>query len=102
WDLHGDGAPQSVHVSWPTTAPVLARCLAATPDGRALATGAIGEREIVVWDTQTGARIGSVTTPFVNLSSIALSPDATRVVAAGLDEGVRVWEVATGKELYQL
>jgi WD40 repeat protein len=95
------------------------RQVAFSPDGKHLAVaikqGWLGGVRIV--DAKTGRPVGTLpqqaaappmAKPGTNLwtgppcFSLAYSPDGKRLAAGGLDRIVRVWDVATGKELFRL
>jgi WD40 repeat protein len=74
--------------------------VAFSPDGRLLAAPSSRRKVIVLWDVKTGKEVRSMAgtgSPFRG-SCPAFSPDGRRL-AAHEDHLVRVWEVATGKEL---
>lgn len=64
--------------------------------------------QILVWDTTTGRLVNSITdrsagsegnaSP-LSFRSVTLSPDGDRVVTAGTDGAIRVWEVETGQPI---
>ncbi len=64
--------------------------------------------DIVFWDPESGREIRALHVPGLAVSSLAFSPDGTRLVAALSDLNrrtggeVRVWEVQTGTELLRL
>jgi WD40 repeat protein len=88
--------------------------LAFAPDGRSLASGGLGG-SLRLWDLRTGKeqrrflvqpplpkeKTGS---PFLAglVSAVAFSPDGRLLASAAKDSPVRVWEVATGKEVRSL
>ncbi len=84
----------------PTTGAVM---VAATPDGRRIATAGYGagHRQVEIWDVETknGPWTGApdpVTVPnTIELSSIALSSDGKTLATAGADGKGRLWDVVS-------
>ena len=75
-----------------------------TPDGKTLvAVGGTPARfgEVQVWDLETKTQLQSVMSTTDTLFGGAVSPDGKFVCAGGADKGVRVFEIATGKELFK-
>lgn len=85
-------------------------CFAVSPDGRTVATGtAFGE--VRFWELETGrslpfraihppAPTGPPDPPFI--FQIAFSPDGAVVASAGSGEGIRGWDIRTGKAVWHL
>jgi WD40 repeat protein len=71
--------------------------LAFSADGKRLASGGMG-RPVQVWDVNARKQIISFKEGGFSASIVALNRDGTRVAAVGGDQ-VRLWEVASGKEL---
>jgi WD40 repeat protein len=77
--------------------------VAFSPNGRfLLSAGQIqGPFHLHLWDSETGKEIR----PFIGhthaICSVAFSPDGHRVLSGGADGTIRLWEVATGKELHR-
>lgn len=67
-----------------------------TPDGTPFSTSSNGN--VVLWDPSTGA----ATTTFAHgasISAYAFTPDGARLVSAGRDRIVKIWDVRTGQLL---
>jgi WD40 repeat protein len=72
-------------------------CLAVSPDGRYLATGGGG---LEVIDAQTGKARWRVSPHGPPIWSASFSPDGKTLAAAGWDGTARLWNVASGQELF--
>ncbi len=72
-------------------------CLAVSPDGRYLATGGEG-LEIV--DAQTGKSKWRVSPHGPHIWSASFSSDGKTLAAAGWDGTARLWNVASGQEMF--
>jgi WD40 repeat protein len=74
-------------------------CVRFTPDGKAIAVGGTG-RLLKLFDVTSGKKTLTFAEPgesFGTIGAISFSPDG-RTLAAGADETIRLWDVATGKE----
>src|SRR4029077_10019081 len=60
------------------------------------------DREIKVWNAQTGQEVFSLRGHVGGLMSVAFSPDGRRLASTGLDQTVRLWDAATGQEVLTL
>ncbi|MBI1918529.1 MAG: WD40 repeat domain-containing protein [Planctomycetes bacterium] len=79
------------------TASAVVRALAASPDGKRLASAE--EAAVQLWDASTGKATSKLTGPTDALLCVAFSPDGTRVAAGGYDSRLYLWDLATGKKL---
>jgi WD40 repeat protein len=76
--------------------------LAYSPDGRRLATGGKEGRsfDVKVWDTASGRQVLTLPGNAHIVLALAYSPDGKYFASGGLDQTVRVWNAATGKEVF--
>jgi RNA polymerase sigma factor (sigma-70 family) len=69
-----------------------------SPDGRYLASTSSSQNTLILWDPKTGKEVRRLAGLRSWLRQFTFSPDSRRL--AGTHDGVvRVWDVATGKEL---
>src|SRR5262249_50927582 len=78
---------------------LIRRVVALSPDGRRLAVHFPGRvpKETRVYEVDTGRSLAMATCSDGLLTSLAFSPDGTRLVSAGTDTLARVWDAGTGK-----
>jgi len=79
--------------------------IAYSPDGKWMATasgdpGQFGSVQLWIAEPGGGGKLARDLLETTDSAfAVAFSPDSTRLAAAGADRAVRVWDVATGKEL---
>src|SRR5262249_32492135 len=73
--------------------------LALSPDESLLAGRASDAKKLVIWDAKTGAEVRTIEGAW--LSPALFTPDSRRLIGKG-PEGMRVWDVKTGKAIYKL
>ncbi len=92
-DCSRAGEPRERHVLAASADTV--RAVAFSPDGTILATG--GYDNIPrLWDVATGGKRSELLGHTGRIESLAFSPDGRAIASGGLD-GVRLWDVATGR-----
>jgi WD40 repeat protein len=89
----------------------MAAAVALAPDGKALALGQgdwgrggprARDCAVIWWDLEKGKELRrSAGTHAGGIRSLAWRPDGAAVASAGADRSVRLWEVASGKELWR-
>jgi RNA polymerase sigma factor (sigma-70 family) len=70
--------------------------MAFAPDGKRIATSARG-RGVSLWDAATGRHLARIDAGISTVEIMAFSPDS-KVLAAGSDSVLRLWDATTGKE----
>jgi WD40 repeat protein/serine/threonine protein kinase len=70
------------------------------PDGDRLASAA-GDGTVKLWDAATGKEFRALPRQSGRVNSLAFSPNGKLLASAGQD-GVKVWEVATGRQAFSL
>src|SRR5262249_26170779 len=84
------------------TLDTAAALLSFSPDGRLLADTIWQEGRVTVWDVKTGEKVGAWQAHGGTASGIAFSSDGRALATAGGDGAVRLWDVATHRELAEL
>jgi WD40 repeat protein len=73
-----------------------------SPDGKYIVSGG-GETDnrVLLWNADTTERITSFTGTghFKDVESVAFFADGSRIISAGEDGTIRIWDVASGKEI---
>jgi WD40 repeat protein len=72
--------------------------VAFAPDGKSVALASGWENVVAVWDVSGAVGKRRWTGKVNHVFAVAYSPDGKKVVAAGWDSRVRVWDAGTGKE----
>jgi len=72
--------------------------LSVSPDGKTLGAG-LGDNSILLWDLESGARVGVLSGLQSWVGSLAFSPDRRTLASGSADGTVRLWNRATQREL---
>ena len=76
--------------------------LAYSPDGKLIASGAIDENTVRVWDAATGQQLRVLQGHSDWIRIVAFSPDGRTLASGSFDGTVRLWDAATGQQLRAL
>ncbi len=74
--------------------------VAFSPDGLRIAFA--GNRTVKVWDAATGQETLTLEGHTGVVTSVAFSPDDSRLASTSLDQTVKVWDAATGQVKHTL
>ncbi|MBE9010717.1 serine/threonine protein kinase [Pseudanabaenaceae cyanobacterium LEGE 13415] len=72
--------------------------LAISPDRRTLVSGSLDDR-ILIWDLNTGDRLGALIGHRSSVNSLAFSPDGRRLISASDDDSIKIWGLPNGELL---
>ncbi|KAG8942641.1 hypothetical protein FRC03_002970 [Tulasnella sp. 419] len=75
----------------------IASCVTFSRDGRFIATGG-GNGEIVTWDITSDSQIGRFNGHTNLVTSLAVSPDGSRIISSSYDGTAAVWDMKSGWE----
>ena len=76
-------------------------CVAFSPNGRMLATGAL-DNTVRLWDVSTQRNIATFEGHTDSVTSVAFSPDGTILASGSNDESIKLWEVETQRNIATL
>jgi WD40 repeat protein len=81
------------------------RCVAFSPDGRLVAAGSgyegeQGSGQVMIWELATGRERSPISRH--GAFSLAFSPDSARLATGGIDQAVKIWDVASAQEILTL
>ncbi len=80
------------------------RSVAFSPDGRTIGLGepAYKVQDVILLDVETGAVQTRLTGHRLGVHAVAFSPDGLILATAGVDHCIKLWDLATSKELVTL
>jgi WD40 repeat protein len=80
------------------------RSVAFSPDGRTIGLGepSYKAQDVVLLDVETGAVRARLTGHPLGVHSIAFSPDGRTLATAGVDHSIKLWDLATSREMVTL
>ncbi|MBN9524485.1 PQQ-binding-like beta-propeller repeat protein, partial [bacterium] len=90
-----DRRPDPYRWKYPSPEFHQVRCMAFSPDGRWLVTGA-EDRSVRVWDAATGRAVRRFDGHLGSVEQVAITPDGRHAVSAGDDGAVFVWDLRLG------
>ncbi len=87
---------------WTVHAPSEITCVAVSSDGRRIAMGTGRDSSIVrLWDAASRRKLLDCTGHAFKVTSMAFTPDGSRLVSGSDDHTLRLWDTATGREVLQ-
>jgi WD40 repeat protein len=97
WDT-STGRPSRVLIE---RAPGAIRSVAFSPDGRTVALGQQGSMDeaILLFDPETGTGRTRLFGHAWGVNNVVYSPDGTTLASASVDHSIKVWDLATGRDL---
>ncbi|NEB52264.1 hypothetical protein G3I48_08190 [Streptomyces griseus] len=78
-------------------APASVDAVVFSPDGGTLATTALTDRTVRLWDVRTGGHTATLTGHTSSVDLVAFSPSGETLATAGAEGTVRLWDVATAR-----
>lgn len=76
--------------------------LAFSPDSALLASGAIDENTVRVWDVASGRQLRALSDHAGWIRAVAFAPDGKTLASGSFDSTVKLWDVASGDLLHTL
>lgn len=70
--------------------------IAISPDCRAIVSGGLDDR-ILIWDLNTGDRLGTLVGHTNSVNSLAFSPDGRRLISCSDDNSIKIWRFPSGE-----
>lgn len=74
-----------------------------SPDGKQIAScgsnvdGSNGDKQVRVWDTETGREKLALTPGPTGLTTVAFSPDGSQIAAGSFDTNIYLWGLGYGE-----
>ncbi|MBL7745248.1 MAG: caspase family protein [Chitinophagaceae bacterium] len=67
-----------------------------SPDGRLVVTIGEEEKNVKIWETETGNLIKTIDAHAEKITSVSFSPDGKYLLTTGHDQTARVWDISSG------
>lgn len=74
--------------------------VAFSPDGRRVVSGS--SKIVAIWDAVTGAQVIEIPAHTGTVHTVAFHPSGDKILSGSWDGSLRMWEVASGKELFRV
>lgn len=100
WDATTGKSTREITVPGDGITDANVTALAFSPDGQTLATASLGS--VFLWDVAAGRRFLKLDGHALQVSSTSFSPDGKRLVSAGADGVAVVWDVETGRAMFNV
>ena len=94
----GNSSPKRHTVRSPASRSVRTANALLRVRGRVSVSGALIDRAVRVWDAETGQELYSLKGHASQVTSVAFSPDGSRLASASRDGTVKVWDATTSQE----
>src|SRR5581483_2895679 len=105
WDVRAGELRQILTLASPVGVHLLAKSVAFSPDGRAVAVGFTNATDkhmlpgdVVLWDIDTGQQLYQYRDFASHGASLAFTPDGTILAFRGPRQQVQLFEASTGRE----
>lgn len=99
-ELYTADIPSGRLAQYKLSSPDGSSCVALSPDGKTLADASMRSLRVRLWERETGKLLRECEGHEATVRWIAFAPDGKSLATGDVDGTVRLWDVATGKELF--